>query len=496
MSCRARAALLPLVYLALAACVSAAPPTAPATPTAPAEHVLTVRSIGPEGPVVEATVCAARPGRAERCAVADANGVARLSLEPGIYQVRAEAPAGRRLVAGIAAVDLAAARELAVALEGRSEVRGTVRDEAGALVVAARVCAHPAGAEPPACERTGPDGAFLIEVPRAVVKLHVEGPPDGSRLLSQWAVGRVSSFEADLYDARRGDVEGIEIGLRKGVLLTGTVRADGDARAIEAAQVCTSALSAPLGWDCTLTDEDGRYAALRDPGQYWVWIIPPGERGSRLIPQRYDRALTGFDSDRFDLRTDRELDVALREGVLLHGRVTAEDGTPVVLAFVCADTPFPTGRICRVTADDGSYEIATRPETYVVNVIAPEGSDLVSSYWDRKRDWTEADRVVVRGDRRLDILLERGVRVAGVVRDHRGRPVEGATLNLMDGRGAIVATSTDHRGAYVLAAPAGRYRMDVFPPRVAELQGVVDAPLALGGVEVGFDVVLPDIEVP
>ncbi|HUG55561.1 MAG TPA: carboxypeptidase-like regulatory domain-containing protein, partial [Candidatus Limnocylindrales bacterium] len=488
----ARRWLAALALLAVA-CTAGTPTHAPAAPAA-AERELAVRAIGPAGPVSGATVCVARPGRPDRCETTGDDGVARLVLATGTYQVRAEPPEGARLLPGVAAVDLAATAEVSVPLPGRSYVSGIVRDADANAVARANVCAHPAEDAAVVCERTDADGRFRIELPPSVVKLEVFGPPDGSRLLRQWAVGRVDSFEADSFDARTDDVEGVEIALRRGVTLAGVVSAAADGLPVEAAQVCTQTLSAPLPWDCALTDDRGRYALLREPDRYWVWVIPPAERGSRLVPQRYDRAATGFQSVPFPLFSDAILDVALRDGALLHGTVTAPDGSPVVLALVCADTPFPTGRICRLTGDDGSYELATRPETYVVNVWAPDGSDLVSGYWDGKRDWTEADRVVVAGERRLDIVLARGVRLTGVVRTAAGRPVEGATVNVMDARGAVVATSTDHRGVYELAAPAGAYLVDVFAPRVGELRSVVGSAVSLAGDEVGFDVVLPPAE--
>src|SRR5438552_4297235 len=112
--------------------------------------------------------------------------------------------------------------------------------------------------------------------------------------------------------------------------------------------------------------------------------------------QRYDRVLEGVSATPFDLRTDAKLDVALTEGVVLRGRVTTPEGAPLVLAFVCLDTAFPTGRICRETGDDGIYEIATRPQTYVVQVIPHDGSDLLGGFWPNAQpDWTKAGDVRV-----------------------------------------------------------------------------------------------------
>ncbi|MGH2499769.1 MAG: carboxypeptidase-like regulatory domain-containing protein, partial [Candidatus Limnocylindria bacterium] len=351
--------------------------------------------------------------------------------------------------------------------------------------------AHPAGDDPPVCGRADANGAFALVLRPAVYRLELHGPDDGSRLLSQWAVGRVGSYEADTFDVRRHDVDGIDIVLVGGVVLSGTVRAARDGAVAPEAQVCTMTLAAPLPWDCARTDRAGAYRLLREPGRYWVWIVPADVRGSRLIPQRYERAAVGVDARPFVLAADATLDVALGEGPLIEGRVTVGgDGTPVAFALVCVDTPFTSGRICRETGDDGRYSVATRPETYVISVIPPAGSGVVAEYWSRKRDWTEADRLRVGGDVTLDVALERGLRVSGVVRTPEGIPVELATVNLNDARGVRAATSTDHRGRYEVALPPGAYTIDVFAPRASALVSVVAQPLTVQ-TDAAHDVVLP-----
>src|SRR5205814_635059 len=103
----------------------------------------------------------------------------------------------------------------------------------------------------------------------------------------------------------------------------------------------------------------------------------PGDRGSRLMYQRYDRVLEGVSASPFDLRKDSALDVALTDGVVLRGKVTTPEGAPVVLALVCLDTAFPTGRICRATGDDGLYEIAVPAGRYTVDVFPPRTSPSI-----------------------------------------------------------------------------------------------------------------------
>jgi hypothetical protein len=145
--------------------------------------------------------------------------------------------------------------------------------------------------------------------------------------------------------------------------------------------------------------------------------------------------------------------------------VRTADGEPVAAALVCVDTPFPTGRICRPTGSDGSYNVTTRPATYTVQVIPLAGSDLISEFWLGKRTWVDADEVTLgTADRTLDLVVRRGVRVTGVIRDKRGVPLEGATINLNDDQGPLIGTDTDITGTYAVVVPPGRYEIEVFAP--------------------------------
>lgn len=470
-------------------------PTIPGTPASEVPRAVSVLVIGPAGRVPSIRVCADRPGREERCATSGADGRAVLELVQGTYAIRATPGEGMRLEEGLVSVDIGSSTNVTVSMRGLSRIRGTVRDPEGRGVRGAEVCAHAATSEDLECVRTGGDGTYVLETPPGIHKLSLTGPADGSRLMSQWARGRLDSGEADVIDTRAQDATGVDVVLTRGIVLSGTVTAEKSGAAVEGAQVCTYTLAAPVGWYCERTDRRGRYNALREPGRYWVWTIPPDVRGSRLIPQRFDRVLVGVAATALSLPDDRRLDVALPEGVVVSGRVTTTEGAPVVLGLVCMDTPFPTGRICRSTGDDGTYEFPTRPETYVLNVVPPRDSDIVAGFWRGPvADWTKAQRIAVRGDLRLDVTLPRGVRLAGTVRDARGIPVESATVNLNDASGPRFFASTDMHGRYSLAVLPGTYTVDIFPPRGAELVGVVGRSLNIES-DAGYDVVLPDISI-
>ncbi len=467
----------------------------PSTPAPEAARAVSVLVIGPDGLVPGIGVCAERPGREERCATSGADGRAVLELVAGTYAVRATPGEAMRLEEGVVTVDIGSSTNVTVTLRGLSRISGTVRDPDGRGVRGAESCAYAATSADRECVRSGADGAYVIETPPGIHKLEFTGPADGSRLMSQWARGRLDSGEADIIDTRRQDAAGVDVVLARGVVLSGTVTATRTGAPVEGAQVCTYTLAAPVGWYCEVTDRRGRYNALREPGRYWVWTIPPDVHGSRLIPQRFDRVLVGVAATPVTLSGDRRLDVALTEGVVVSGRITTTDGAPVVLGLVCMDTPFPTGRICRSTGDDGTYEFPTRPETYVLNVVPPAGSDIVAGYWRGPvPDWTKAERISVRGDLRLDVTLPRGVPLSGTVRDARGVPVESATVNVNDDGGPRYFGSTDIHGRYSIAVLPGAYTVDIFSPRGADLVSVVGRTLNVEG-DAGYDVVLPDIAV-
>ncbi|HKC91503.1 MAG TPA: carboxypeptidase-like regulatory domain-containing protein, partial [Candidatus Limnocylindria bacterium] len=414
-------------------------------------------------PVVGANVCAFTvAGARERCGETTASGTARLSLRPGAYSVVVTPHAPTRLAEGRTWADVLDDDATSVVqIDPHSKISGTIKDERGAAVTGAEVCAHPPRVvAAPTCARSAAEGKFSIDVQSDIYKLEVTGPP-GGKLIAQWATGRLSSGSADLIDVRSADVEGIGVTMVKGVLLSGVVR--GPSGVIEDAQVCTRTLAAPVGWDCVRTNKKGAYLALMEPGRYFMWTVPPDN--VRLVAQWYDDVLEGVNTTDIAMDGDREIDVELHSGPQLRGRVTTTDGAPVWGAFVCVDTRFPTGRICRPTAGDGSYTVTTRPQIYTVQVLAPSDSDLINEFWLGKRTWVDANDISLgNADRTLDLTLRKGVRVTGVIRDTRGVPLEGATINLNDADGPFVGTDTDISGRYHMVVPPGTYQLEVFAP--------------------------------
>jgi hypothetical protein len=484
-----------LLAAVVIACQASSPPNSGAPPAStPAVRTLAVVVAATAGaPVVGANVCAFTVGGAqERCGETSASGTARLALRPGAYSVLVTPREPTRLAPGRTWADvLDGDATTVVQLDPHSTITGVVRDERGAGVIGAEVCAHPPLAVAlPTCARSGTEGKFSIDVRSDVYKLDVTGPP-GGKLIPQWATGRLTSGDADLIDVRAADKDGIAVTMVRGVLLTGVVRGPGGP--VEGAQVCTRTLAAPLPWDCVRTKKDGSYLALMEAGRYFMWTVPPDN--VRLLAQWYDHVLTGVETTDIAVDRDRQIDVALDPGPQLRGTVTTVDGVPVPGALVCVDTRFPTGRICRPAGSDGSYTVTTRPATYTVQVLAPFWTDLISEFWLQKRTWVDANDISLgSADRTLDLTLRPGLRVTGVIRDTRGVPLEGATVNLNDAEGPLIGAATDISGTYHMIVAPGTYQIEVYAPFRGERGNLLSQPprdLVVSGFT-RYDVVLED----
>jgi Carboxypeptidase regulatory-like domain len=486
--------LRPALALFAAAVVACQASSTPAPSTSAPIRTLAVAVIAPSAVLVAgASVCAFTPaGAQERCGETSATGIARLTVRPGTYSVQVKPPGAARLGEGRAWADaLDADATVSVQLDLHSRINGVVKDEGGAGVTNAQVCAHPPSLQlSPTCAHSAADGTFSIDVRSDVYKLEIDGPP-GRKLISQWASGRLSSGEADVVDVRSADADGIPVTMVEGVRLTGVVR--GPNGPVEEAQVCTRTLAAPLPWNCIRTKKNGSYVAIMEPGRYYMWTVPPDN--VRLVAQWYDHVLEGVDTTDIAMNGDRQIDVTLDPGPELRGKVTTADGLGVAGAFVCVDTRFPTGRICRPTAGDGSYAVTTRPQTYTVQVLAPADSDLISEFWLGKRTWVDANDISLgSADRTLDLTLRKGVRVTGVIRDTRGVPLEGATINLNDDEGPLIGVDTDITGTYRVVVPPGTYQIEVFAPFRGERGDLLSQPardLVVSGFTT-YDAVLED----
>ena len=108
------------------------------------------------------------------------------------------------------------------------------------------------------------------------------------------------------------------------------------------------------------------------------------------------------------------------------------------------------------------------------------------------RTWLDASTVAVRSaDVTVDVRLQRGVLVTGVIRSQVGVPPEGASVNASDAQGIVAATYTDETGRYSLAVPAGRYTFDFFAPFPSQVVSVEGRPVTVDR-SMTMDVTLAD----
>jgi hypothetical protein len=494
---RLAAALIRLAPFLLAACVASQSTAPTPPPAATAVQQLALRILvtaltdldtsGP--PLPGARACAATARGAERCTEAQNDGTATFTLAPSTYIVRVEGPDPSRWMTQNRVIDVTGADTAVwIGLPARIRISGVVRNEVGGPVARAEACAHPISRADVECARTGSDGKYTIEARADLYRLDVAGPP-GAKLVPMWAGGTYLEDDAALIDARGADVGDVDFTLEPGVVLRGTVRVAG--ATVEDAQVCLRTLAAPIGWQCERTDKNGAYSALRVPGQYWLWALPPDR--VRATGLWHDAVLEGFQATPVELHADATLNMTLPNGPQIRGRVRNESGEPVPDVYVCVDTAFTTGRICRPSGFDGSYAVTTRPNTYIINTVPPAGSGYIAEYLDRKRNWVEADEVVLgNGDINVDLVVRRGVIVRGTIKDKRGVPAVGATINFGDPRDVEHAGATDGMGAFEVVVVPGKYYVDVFPPRFpGNLVGREMEIDASGAVEI--DIVLDDV---
>jgi hypothetical protein len=483
----ARVKWLVLAALVVASCSATPPAVVPSA--SPVTKQLRVIAGGADGPVAGLRVCASTISGAQSCAPTGPDGTATFRLAPGAYLIRSETPPSQRRVGQLVGADLTGGdTSVRLEFERIRRISGTIRDIAGKIVPLGPVCANPLSLAATACEKSRADGTYAIDVTPGLYKMRFDGAP-GLKLLSQWAYGRVTSGEADVIDVRSADAPGVDVTLRPGVTLSGTVTAV-DGHPVKKAQVCTHRFSESLPWECERTDDHGRYVALREPDRYWVWMIPPDD--DPLMMQWFDDALTGVGATSVDLTRDQKVDQMLGPGPSVQGRVLDPSGAPVYHAFVCVDTPFPTGRICRPTDEKGAYRVTTRPETYTIQVLPPDGSDLLAQYYGGGRTWLDANTVTIRSQSvTIDVRLARGFKVSGVVRTQQGVPLEGASVNVSDGQGFLSGTYTDESGAYSLAVPAGKYTFDFFAPFPSQVVSIVGRPLTVDKATT-MDVTLAD----
>ncbi len=258
------------------------------------------------------------------------------------------------------------------------------------------------------CGRTDAKGRARIRAPLGPCRVSAGG--------SGYSVFRLNPAVTVTDDK----VSPLEILLDRDPVVSGTVR-DESGSPIAGATVEIK----PLGHEAVRTDKAGKFEVSYRSRDTWKCVLARyTERNLAAIAEISDKSVP--------------LDITLKPGMILAGRVTDPRGTPISAARVELDARLP-GWIINVgeeaiTDNAGRYEIKTLPAeqknfTYRINASALGYGPLVRqeiSFSDASGDRREVKPLV---------LLPANVSISGVVVDAEGKPVPGRLLFLTGPRG-------------------------------------------------------------
>ena len=355
-------------------------------------------------------------------------GYARTTV-PGVDVARAEGggPAARATTSGSNA---GAARRDAVDLgeftmERGERIDGLVSGEDGAPLEGVKVRMRPGGGgllalvtpsgmpgtggdEPPPDGVTGSDGRFVVEGLR----------PGEPVSLSFEREGYVDARESGIVPPR---AEPLEIVMHPASKVSGRV-VDSGGKPIPRAQVgMARRKAADLGGNSIIlttrqdarADGEGVFVFENvDPGKVSLNAVSPGWQAARL--------------DGVEVPTGKDvegIEISLRRGAAVEGRVFTPDGRPAVAAYVS-----PSGeersepvRIAGGVATDGDG-------WYRIEGLAPGRVSIEATHESWPRVVKDLDAKP--GENALDLRFEGGQSVSGIVVDAAGRPIPGAWLRL------------------------------------------------------------------
>ncbi|HVR96871.1 MAG TPA: carboxypeptidase-like regulatory domain-containing protein, partial [Thermoanaerobaculia bacterium] len=329
-----------------------------------------------------------------------------------------------------------------VTLSPEAVVTGQVIDPRGAPIDGAMVWAFPErsrsfpstlGPERRLPE-TGADGRFRID-----------GLPPGSRLrLSVHAQGYGN---AELEGLELPLPEPLRIELRPLVQLTGRVADPAGEPVVGASLTLIKRhVNGSSGTGAGQTDDQGRFRIDVEPGPVEIQVDAQGYT---------DNSWRGTVPERGEIGP---VEITLGRGAVLEGRVLDPAGNPIPAAFVSAfsETPSsedePFGRSSRTESDaDGRYRIAgLEIGPHQINAQGRDGVGDTSRRFELQP-----------GSNRLDLTLDMGVEISGMVRDEAGAPVSGAEVRLSpvaSGREFGGVSAAD--GSFLLSAVTeGSYRI-------------------------------------
>jgi protocatechuate 3,4-dioxygenase beta subunit len=480
-----------------------------------------------EVPVALATVCA-RPHRGSAvpeldgiCAPTDAEGRFEIQhLSVGLVAVAVE---GEGISPAVRPEVVAPASALLLRVAPLGSMSGTVRRPDGTGAPGARVIIAGSGIWPPRTLETGDDGVFVAEgVPRGLYELEARWESLASRRELGVEVGSGERASVDLDLDESAEVVGRVIDRRTAAPIAG-------------ATVTISSDMASVAPERTATDSEGRFRVGHlAPGQYWLGVDAEGHVSVTgrpcAVPSEVEVSLEPEAVVRGRVVDSRGFPVegALVEPDLGQAPEAVADAVPIAMApdvLLPADGPTggPTGELGVVPGLEqvpiplSSTDPSPQPSpegrggqalgALALRLTLPpprhEGPDIgdvrsagwpVSSGWDgaftirglpsgrfalraRHDDMAlgrSAELVIATGQTvdGVEIVLERGVELAGRVIDGRGFPLEGVLVRVESETSTEVAV-TSAGGEFSFGAIAGSIQV------LASREGYADAVIPL-----------------
>ena len=348
----------------------------------------------------------------------DAGGNYSLLIRPGSYNLNVNPPEGAPLLSEDRNdLEVFGDLTLDISLLDGAIVSGVVRGSDGQRVEDALVSLNDPETFHGRQSGTDADGFYNILIEPGIYNLQVFFPLGGSPFLP---------FNREDLQVTVG-MPPLDITLERGAILTGLVT-DPAGNPVQDVFVNAWNPETQTGGGSG-TDENGRYRITLLPGIYDIDTHLPQE--SPFISRRLEAV---------QVISDRTLDISLERGAILSGRLTDPNGNPVPDVNVNARNPeTQTGNSAR-TDENGRYQMTLPPGVYDLNVNPSQGSPFISQ---------QLEGVQVTGDRILDIQLERGAILSGLITDPGGNPLQDVFINAWNpetqtGNGA----STDENGRY------------------------------------------------
>lgn len=428
----------------------------------------------------------------------DGNGSYTLVVPAGTYRLQFYPPPGSSYISQWWSADGGADRfehagDIAVSADvtGKNTrlatgvtIRGRLTDGGQAGIANVGVGAFIGGASATCCTwvsgtQTDKDGYYTLPVLPGAYRLQF-WPPRGSTFQGAWwsSTGPVSQFDSATDISATSGASGIDLTLVTGLLISGRVTAS-DNPGVGIPGVGVSVVLGGSAPCCTWltgtgTDQDGSYSIVVSPGTYKIQFFAPPGTGylNRFWSVGADGAADFWTAGNV-AAGDTGRNIALPRGVVLSGVVTSTGGAPLqgvgVNALACS------GSTCRFaswagTDKDGKYSLAVANGiAYRILFAAPFGQPYISQWYQGKATQDLADPVTPAGNATLTtVQLAAGAPITGRVTDANGVGIPGVGVGALTCSGFSCTNvgngGTGPTGEFSIVAPAGSYKINVFPP--------------------------------